>query len=465
MSDSYYKLTTSSRRKPSRQRPFSAIQENKTGGGDGKRYQRKKAQLGMVFRKPQSSKTSHTNSIADHDKKSTTPPPIPDAYSEIPSLEAVTGKLPKIRVRKQGVPKRVRVSRKGRLKPMARTILYVLRLLIVGVGIGAIMGTVLSVLNPAKHINKTDSTNPQRIGQTQAQINQGLGGLNKFLFLSQEILPLKSSVENLLANNTKLTPGIFLVDLDNGNYVDFNAANSFPAASTIKMHILVAFFQDIDNGKIRLYEQLTMEKGLIVGGSGNMGLQKPGTKFTALEVATRMMTTSDNTATNMLIKRMGGIDILNQRFRSWGLAITTINNLLPDLKGTNITSPKELGELMAMVSKGNLVTMRSRDRIMSIMRRNTRNNLLPAGLPKGATIAHKTGDIGSMLADAGLIDLPTGKRYLAVVMVQRPYNDPSAETLIKSVSRIACQQFSRVSKTWSNSNLTSVTSPSLTMGL
>ncbi|WP_044259088.1 serine hydrolase, partial [Richelia intracellularis] len=181
----------------------------------------------------------------------------------------VTGKLPKIRVRKQGVPKRVRVSRKGRLKPMARTILYVLRLLIVGVGIGAIMGTVLSVLNPAKHINKTDSTNPQRIGQTQAQINQGLGGLNKFLFLSQEILPLKSSVENLLANNTKLTPGIFLVDLDNGNYVDFNAANSFPAASTIKMHILVAFFQDIDNGKIRLYEQLTMEKGLIVGGSGN----------------------------------------------------------------------------------------------------------------------------------------------------------------------------------------------------
>ena len=118
-----------------------------------------------------------------------------------------------------------------------------------------------------------------------------------------------------------------------------------------------------------------------------------------------------------------------------------------------------------MVSKGNLVTMRSRDRIMDIMRRNTRNNLLPAGLSKGATIAHKTGDIGSMLADAGLIDLPTGKRYLAVVMVQRPYNDPSAETLIKSVSRIACQQFSRVSKTWSNSNLTSVTSPSLTMGL
>ncbi|WP_044304652.1 hypothetical protein [Richelia intracellularis] len=69
MSDSYYKLTTSSRRKPSSQRPFNAMQENKTGGGDGKRYQRKKAQFGMVFRKPQSSKTSHTNSIADHDKK------------------------------------------------------------------------------------------------------------------------------------------------------------------------------------------------------------------------------------------------------------------------------------------------------------------------------------------------------------------------------------------------------------
>lgn len=441
------------------------MQENNVGGGGIKRHKRKKAQFGMVVRTPQFPKTSPTNGITDNDKNPTMPQPIPSIYGEISPLKAVTGKLTKIRVRKQGVPRRVRVSRKSRLKPMARTILYVLRLLIVGVGIGAIMGTVLSVLNPGKHTTKIDSTSPQGLGQTQAQINQGLGEINKFLFLSQEILPLKSSVENLLAKNTKLTPGIFLVDLDNGNYVDFNAANSFPAASTIKMHILVAFFQNIDDGKIRLYEQLKMEKGMIVGGSGNMRLQKPGNKFTALEVATNMMITSDNTATNMLIQRMGGMDVLNQRFRSWGLSTTTINNLLPDLKGTNVTSPKELGELMVMVSKGNLVTMRSRDRIMDIMRRNTRNNLLPAGLSKGATIAHKTGDIGSMLADAGLIDLPTGKRYLAVVMVQRPYNDPSAETLIKSVSRIACQQFSRVNNTWGNNSLKPLTAHRFTMGL
>lgn len=82
-----------------------------------------------------------------------------------------------------------------------------------------------------------------------------------------------------------------------------------------------------------------------------------------------------------------------------------------------------------MVSQGKLVTMRSRDQILDIMRRTQRDQLLPAGLDAGARAYHKTGDIGTLLADAGIIDTPTGKRYIAVVMVQRPNNDPRAENL------------------------------------
>jgi beta-lactamase class A len=235
--------------------------------------------------------------------------------------------------------------------------------------------------------------------------------------------------------------------LDNGSYVDINASASFPAASTIKIPILVAFFQDVDAGKIRLDEMLTMQKEMMVGGSGDMQYKPVGTQFKALEVATKMMTVSDNTATNMLIARMGGIEALNQRFRSWGLNTTAIRNQLPDLQGTNTTSPKELGTLMAMVSQGNLLNMTSRDRILDIMRNTVRNHLLPTGLGQGASIAHKTGDIGTMLADAGLVDLPTGKRYIVTVMVQRPNNDPRAEKLIGSISKATYQQFTQTTPT------------------
>ncbi|WP_066383570.1 MULTISPECIES: serine hydrolase [unclassified Anabaena] len=379
--------------------------------------------------------------------------PIPTVTKPVPpSRGNVKGKT--VRVQKQPLPKMVkRVSRKTRLKPMARAILYMIRLLIVGVGIGAIVGTFLSVLDPATRIPPTTSTaanNPRTQSPSTANLAAGL-------YLTQEITPLKNAVQELAAANANLRPGVFLVDLDTGGYVDINGDNSLPAASTIKVPILIAFFQDVDAGKIRLDEILTMQQDMIAGGSGNMQFKPAGTQYAALEVAKKMITISDNTATNMLIARLGGIDAINQRFRSWGLTNTAIRNLLPDLSGTNTTSPKELVNLLTLVSQGKLVSMRSRDQILDIMRQTERDHLLPSGLGTGARVYHKTGDIGTLLADAGLIDTPTGKRYIAAVMVQRPNNDPRAEKLISSISRAAYQQLTQNPPT--PNNTTSTISP------
>ncbi|MDZ7963159.1 MAG: serine hydrolase [Aulosira sp. DedQUE10] len=369
--------------------------------------------------------------------------PIPRNKVTTPQVQPNTVRLKTVRVNQHGVSKTVVRSRKTRLKPMAKTLLYTLRLLIVGVGIGAIMGTVLSVLDPASRMTPaSSSTSNTNVGQSQTQPTPNASTASG-LYLSQEIISLKNAVQNLAAANPNITPGVLLVDLDTGSYVDINSAASFPAASTIKIPILVAFFQDLDAGKIRLDEMLTMQQNMMAGGSGNMQYKPAGTQYTALEVATKMITISDNTATNMLIARLGGIEALNQRFRTWGLTTTAIRNPLPDLQGTNTTSPKELATLMAMVNQGNLVNMRSRDRLLDIMRQTQKDTLLPSGLGPGASIAHKTGDIGTMLADAGLVDIPTGKRYIAAVMVQRPNNDPLAEKLISAISRAAYQQFSQ----------------------
>jgi beta-lactamase class A len=370
--------------------------------------------------------------------------PVPKRKGQIPPFShSNTVKVKSVKVRKQPLSRRTANSRKTRLKPMARNILYGLRLLIVGVGIGAIVGTVLSVLDPATRLSGANTG----IEQGQSQAIQSPANQNSGLLLSQEISPLKTAIQSLASATPSLTPGVFVVDLDNGSYVDINAATTFSSASTIKIPILIAFFQEVDAGRIRLDETMTTKQEHIAGGSGDMQSKPVGTTYSALEVATKMIIISDNTATNMLIERLGGMSVLNQRFRSWGLSATAIRTALPDLQGTNTTSPKELGGLLAMVSKGNLVSMTSRDRMFEIMRRTVKDTLLPSGLGEGAIIAHKTGDIGAMVADAGIIDLPIGKRYLAAVMIQRPINDVGAEKLIGSISRAAYQQFSQTAPT------------------
>lgn len=329
-----------------------------------------------------------------------------------------------------------RRSKSARKKPN-KLFIYGLRLLILGLGIGAIAGTLISVLNPASRI--TEDKQPL-IAQPTSTITSTVPSALK---LEQEIAPLKTAVQQLGAKNKGLTPGVFFVDLDTNNYVDWNGSLTFAAASTIKFPVLVAFFQDVDAGKIRLDEKLTVTKQLIGGGSGDMQYRPIGTKYTALTTAAKMIIISDNTATNMLIARMGGIAALNDRFKNWGLGSTIIRNQLPDLPGTNTTSPKDLAHLMHLVDKGELMTLRSRDRLLDIMRQTKTRTLLPRGLGEGATIAHKTGDIGSMVGDVGLIDMPNGKRYVGVALVKRPHNDSRAQELIRQISRSVYQYFSK----------------------
>jgi beta-lactamase class A len=319
-------------------------------------------------------------------------------------------------------------------------LLYALRLLIVGIGLGAISGTLLSALEKTNISLSASATSAKQSAQ-KAAANPAVRP--PALPLKQESAELKTQVQKLVARSPQFQLGVVLADLDTGIYLNIEGTTTFAAASTIKLPLLIAFFQEVDAGKIALEEMLTMKEELIAGEAGTMQYQKPGTQFSALETATKMITISDNTATNMIIERLGGVEALNQRFRRWGLHATTIQNFLPDVEGTNLTSPMDLAKLMAMVNRGDLVSMRSRDRLLEILRNVVTNDLLPRGLDENAKISHKTGNIGSLIADAGLIDTPTGKRYIAVVMVKRPRNDAKAKELIREISRSAYQYFNR----------------------
>jgi beta-lactamase class A len=312
--------------------------------------------------------------------------------------------------------------------------IYLVRLIVFGVALNAIIGTTISIINPPKQI----ATVVDPPLQSKPQPFDSLK-------LTQASLVLKNRLQTAIGKNSNLDPSYLFVEIDQGEYSELGADRVLAAASTIKLPIAIALFQDIDAGKVKLTEALTINQQAIAEGSGDLQELKPGTQVSLLVAATKMMTISDNTATNLIIDRLGGTAALNQRFRQWGLKVTTINHPLPDLQGTNTTTARELTRSMMALDRGKIVSDSARTQLLSIMSKTTRNTMLPPGLGAGAKIAHKTGDIGSLIADVGLIELPSGKSYIAAVLVKRPYNNPAGPALIREMSKITYNYFQSAS--------------------
>jgi beta-lactamase class A len=292
----------------------------------------------------------------------------------------------------------------------------------------------LPALPNIRFVPPATQNNPLNIRATPANGEMRLG---------RQMLPLNSQIRALMSRYSYLSPGMFFVDLQTGDYIDINGDKAFPAASTIKLPILITLFQEIEAGRVRLDDTLVMRRDLVAGGSGDMQNMRVGKKFTVLETATKMMTISDNTATNMIIDRLGGFSRLNERFRSLGLQNTAIKHLLADVHGTNTTSAKDLVLLSNLIANKQLLSDASSSQIFDIMRRCSNQSMLPSGLGTGAVIAHKTGTLRFVLGDAGIIQTASGKRYLAGILVRRPNHDARAKAFIRQVSHIVYDYIDR----------------------
>ncbi|MEM9264747.1 MAG: serine hydrolase [Cyanobacteria bacterium P01_F01_bin.13] len=342
------------------------------------------------------------------------------------------------------------------LPQLPKPLIYSIRLLIIGLGVAAIAGTVLSVLTPANEPLTSGTA-----AETQSSVTALAGTDDSVLVRTQELTALKNSLVELQDLIPELTPTVYVFDLDTGDYVDIAGNAEIAAASTIKLPILVAFFKAVDDGRITVDQVIAIQSGQIAQGSGDMQTQPPGTRYTALEVATQMIINSDNTATNMVIDLLGGAPKLNQQFAAWGLSATVLNNPLPDIEGTNTTSAQDLVYMFAHLHKGEIVSLRSRDRIFNILQRTYNKKLLPAGVGEATVSYNKTGNIGEVLGDVALMDLPNGKRYAIATLVQRPDNDGRAQELIRRISQTVYQKMtSAISVSQPTDSATEIDSPS-----
>lgn len=263
---------------------------------------------------------------------------------------------------------------------------------------------------------------------------------SKLIPTGKSLTWLRDRLSAVRKSYPSLNTGVVFLDLQTGDYVDFNGDKVYATASIIKLPILIAFLQAVDAGTVRIDETWTMTRDVIVGESGDFQDLPVNSRIPAQTVIDKMITISDNTATNMVIKRLGGIAAVNRRFQQMGLSQTRLRDWLPDVDGSNTTTPKEMVQLLVMLDRQSLLSPSSQANAFNILRRVRNRKLLAAGIGPGAKIAHKTGYIGSLLGDAGIIETPTGKRYIAAVIVANDRED-SAWDFIPQVSSMAYTYF------------------------
>jgi len=326
----------------------------------------------------------------------------------------------------------------------------VLRLLVMGIGLGVITGTALKLLAPRLASGAIQA--PRALPATVSPLQPLPQGLPLGRFEPRlELTGLSQAWARLAAVDKDLKASGFVLVLDDGRFAQLRSTDPMPAASSIKTPVLLAAMEDLDTGLLRWNEPLTLTKEVVGGGAGWMGGSPLGTRFPVYEAAAEMIRVSDNTATNLLIKRLGGKAKVDARFRTLGLTATKVNNWLPDLGGTNTTSSRDLARTIALVETGERLSPRARDLFREVMGRTVTRTLIPAGVlrgvtgsstyppdgelrAKGITVLNKTGDIGIAYADGALIELPNGQRAVAAFMVKGPFNDPRSTELIRSMA-------------------------------
>jgi beta-lactamase class A len=218
-----------------------------------------------------------------------------------------------------------------------------------------------------------------------------------------------------------------------------NAGASMPAASTIKIPVMVEVFRQLQNGRFDLDRRVVLRAADKDYGSGELCDAPVGSTYPVSMLIEKMIDISDNTATNMLIRLVGRRSI-NRSMLELGLERT---RLADDIRteGWNVrrqlrTSPADLVHLLALMAHRELIDEWSSNEMIRILEQDQYNTLLPEPLPEDIPIAHKTGSLFDTLNDAGIV-YATDAPYVIAVMTTALPSQNLGRAFIHTISRLA----------------------------
>ena len=232
--------------------------------------------------------------------------------------------------------------------------------------------------------------------------------------------------------------GYSIVDVTTGERIGHLERATFPAASAIKLAIVYELFTQAEEKQINLDETMTLDRRQAVGGTGV--LVEMGTPTLSIrDYAVLMVTLSDNTATNVLIDKLG-MDRIAARMQGLGLPGTKLRRHMMDTAAAqrgdeNVSTPDELARLLTVMNEKMPAAIE--------LLKKPKENRLRKGLPEGVASADKSGELEGVRVDAGIV-FAKNRPYVLSVMTTFLKDEAEGERAIEAISRAAFEHFSRL---------------------
>jgi beta-lactamase class A len=237
--------------------------------------------------------------------------------------------------------------------------------------------------------------------------------------------------------------------LDGRSEVLIDAERPFHAASTMKVPVLIELFKQAEAGKLSLEDSLVVRNEfrsivdnspykLSEGADSDKGIYAAiGNSLTLRQLCEAMITVSSNFATNLLIERLG-IDNIRATVAAMGAEGMQVLRGVEDQKAfdkglNNSTTARGLLVLFEKLGRGTAVSKKADAEMVEILKRQKFNTAIPAGLPSGIAVAHKTGNITKIHHDAGIV---YAKRpYVLVILVRGVQDINHSAALMAQLSK------------------------------
>jgi beta-lactamase class A len=259
---------------------------------------------------------------------------------------------------------------------------------------------------------------------------------------------LRDRVMAIIANSGAEVAVAFRT-LDGREELLLDPDTAFHAASTMKVPVMIELFRQAAAGTLSLDEPLAIRNEFhsIVDGSPytlDVSDDSDGDVYKAVggtlplrQLCELMITVSSNFAANLLIERLGVEDIRNTVTRLGADGMHVLRGVEDDkafAKGlNNTTTARGLLVLLDKIAKGDAVGQKADAEMVAILERQTFNDAIPAGVPNGVAVAHKTGSITKIHHDAAIV---YGKRpYVLVVLVRGLQEESQSAAVIAAISR------------------------------
>ena len=243
--------------------------------------------------------------------------------------------------------------------------------------------------------------------------------------------------------------GVAVVDLTDGHKYLLHANDVFPQASSIKICVLAELYRQAQQGKLKLTDLYTVNAADLVQDSDIMNGLTPGvTRITLRDLATMMVAVSDNSATNVLIDRVG-MDNVNAFLSKQGLRDTRLRRKMMDLKAAgegreNVSTPSEMLDLLQALYRGEILDQEMTADFFKVLSTH-KESFIPRHLPDDLKIANKPGELEGVRNDSGVIFL-NKRPYILCVMTTYLRHERDGEEAISDIALAAWRMFDRMAR-------------------